>query len=128
MDITPSGPGGSIYALLEDCTLDNDCIHIGHAIMDIRYHEGGTEIQTIIPGETIRAKMEFFAMDILIPEGHKIRLSLKDIGEDYLPPSVQSSIDIDVSGSSVLRLHEINADEKIFFEPPECMHEDCLSE
>ena len=67
-------------------------------------------------------------MDILIPEGHKIRLSLKDIGEDYLPPSVQSSIDIDVSGASVLRLNEINKDNKIFFNPPVCTHEDCLSE
>jgi len=28
----------------------------------------------------------------------------------------------------VLRLHEINTSEKIFFEPPVCMHEDCLSE
>ena len=107
---------------------NNTCIHIGHAIMDLRYHEGGTEYNNIIPGETIRAKMEFFAMDVLIPEGHKIRLSLRDIGEDYLPPSTEAIVDIDISGNSVLRLHEINVDGKIFFEPPVCTHEDCLTE
>ena len=86
------------------------------------------ELQNIIPGQTIRAKMEFFAMDILIPEGHKIRLSLRDIGEDYLPPSTESAVNIDVSGNSVLRLHEINVDNKIFFEPPVCLHTDCVEE
>ena len=78
----------------------------------LRYHEGGTEYQNVIPGVTIRAKMEFFAMDVLIPEGHKIKLSLRDIGEDYLPPSTEAAVDIDVSGSSVLRIHEINTDQK----------------
>ena len=67
-------------------------------------------------------------MDVLIPEGHKIRLSLRDIGEDYLPPSTEAAVDISISGNSVLRIHEINTDGKIFFEPPVCMHEDCLSE
>ena len=128
LDVTPAGPGGSIYALMEDCSAENEWIHIGHAIMDLRYHEGGTEYQNIIPGVEIRAKMEFFAMDVLIPEGHKIRLSLRDIGEDYLPPSTEAAVDISISGNSVLRIHEINTDGKIFFEPPVCMHEDCLSE
>jgi hypothetical protein len=127
MDVTPLGSGGSLYALMEDCSAD-ECIHIGHAIMDLRYHKGGNEYQTIVPGQTINAKMEFFAMDVLIPEGHKIRLSLRDIGEDYLPPSTEAAVDIDISGNSVLRLNEINVDNKIFFEPPVCTHEDCLTE
>ena len=42
--------------------------------------------------------------------------------------NINEAYDIDISGNSVLRIHEINADEKIFFEPPVCMHEDCLSE
>ena len=35
--------GGQLYALLEDC-FEGECIHIGHAIMDLRYHEGGEEL------------------------------------------------------------------------------------
>ena len=36
--------GGQLYALLEECR--TSCIHIGHAIMDLRYHAGGDEIQS----------------------------------------------------------------------------------
>ena len=128
LQVTPQGSGGSLYAYMEDCSTDNECIHVGHAIMDLRYHEGGTDYQTIIPGVEITAKMEFFAMDILIPEGHYIRLSLRDIGEDYLPSSTEAAVDIELGEDSVLRLHEINVGNKIFFEPPVCMHEDCLEE
>ena len=128
LQVTPQSSGGSLYAYMEDCSDDNECIHVGHAIMDLRYHEGGTDYQTIIPGVEITAKMEFFAMDILIPEGHYIRLSLRDIGEDYLPSSTEAAVDIELGEDSVLRLHEINVGNKIFFEPPVCMHEDCLEE
>tara|TARA_B100001750_G_scaffold247078_1_gene271574 strand:- start:312 stop:2168 length:1857 start_codon:yes stop_codon:yes gene_type:complete len=128
MQVTPQGSGGSIYAYMEDCSANDECIHVGHAIMDLRYHEGGTEYQTIVPGVEITAKMEFFAMDILIPEGHYIRLSLRDIGEDYMPSSTEAAVDIELGEDSVLRLHEINVDNKIFFEPPVCTHTDCLEE
>ena len=128
VDITPIGTGGSIYALMEDCVSDDDCIHIGHATMDIRYHAGGTEYNIIEPGETINAKMEFFAMDVLIPNEHFIRLSLTDIGDDYLPPSNTAPVEIEINENSILRLHEINLDNKIMFEPPICMHADCLEE
>ena len=132
LQVTPQGSGGSIYAYMEDCPDDGDCdelgIHVGHAIMDLRYHEGGSDYQYIVPGDTITAKMEFFAMDVLIPEGHSIRLSLRDIGEDYLPSSTEAAVDIELGEDSVLRLHEINVVNKVFFEPPACMHEDCLEE
>jgi len=45
-----------------------------------------------------------------------------------LPPSTEAAVDIDISGNSVLRLHEINVDNKNFFEPPICMHTDCIEE
>ena len=34
----------------------------------------------------------------------------------------------EINENSILRLHEINTDDKIFFEPPVCTHEDCLAE
>ena len=128
VDVTLSGSGGSVYALMEDCDTDGMCIHIGHATMDLRYHAGGTEYNVLSPGQTVNAKMEFFAMDVLIPEGHKIRLSLTDIGDDYLPPSNAAPVEIGINENSILRLHEINLDEKIVFEPPLCTHVDCLEE
>ena len=69
--------GGQIYALLEDCD-GSTCIHIGHAIMDLRYHAGGTDEQAwAAPFEEITALMEFFAMDVEVAAGHTIRLSLR---------------------------------------------------
>ena len=127
-DVTLTGTGGSLYALMEDCDANDDCIHIGHATMDLRYHSGGTEYNVLIPGETVNAKMEFFAMDVLIPEGHYIRLSLSDIGEDYLPPSNTAPVEIGINENSVLRLHEINFDDKLVFEPPACTFTACLEE
>ena len=49
IDVTTATVGGQIYALLEDCNENGSCIHIGHAIMDLRYHEGGTDEQTWLP-------------------------------------------------------------------------------
>jgi len=40
----------------------------------------------------------------------------------------EAAVDIELGEDSVLRLHEINIGNKIFFEPPVCMHEDCLEE
>ena len=59
INVNTATVGGQIYALLEDCD-GNNCIHIGHAIMDLRYHAGGTEEQAWVPVlEDITAYMEF---------------------------------------------------------------------
>ena len=73
VDVTTATVGGQLYALMEDC-YEGTCIHVGHAIMDLRYHAGGDQIQTWTPiFETINAKMEFFPLDAMIAEGHTIR-------------------------------------------------------
>ena len=81
VDVTTATVGGQLYALMEDC-YEGTCIHVGHAIMDLRYHAGGDDIQTWTPiFETINAKMEFFPLDAMIAEGHTIRISLASTGE-----------------------------------------------
>ena len=128
VDVTTASVGGQLYALLEDC-YEGECIHVGHAIMDLRYHAGGDEIQTWIPVfETINAKMEFFPLDAVIAEGHTIRLSLASTGEDYLPASTSSIVTIQEGESSTLQLDVIDAnseDERLYFTPPICEHELC---
>ena len=100
INVQTSTYGGQIYALMEDCDTNGDCIHIGHAIMDLRYHEGGTQQQAWVPVvETINAKMEFFGMDALVPAGHTIKLTLRSTGEDYLPASTSSIITVENAGS-----------------------------
>ena len=129
VEVTTASLGGQLYALLEDCDDQGNCIHLGHAIMDLRYHAGGDEIQSWTPMvQSINAKMEFFAMDVEVSEGHVLRLSLRSTGEDYLPASTSSVVFVEEGSSSTLQLDTFNrnSDERRYFIPPVCMHERCL--
>ena len=117
--------GGQIYALLEDCD-GTTCIHIGHAIMDLRYHAGGTDEQTwLAPLEEITALMEFFPMDVEVRAGHTIRLSLVSTGEDYLPSSASSIVTVNDAGST-LQLDVFDPQTREYYQVPECTHPICL--
>lgn len=99
--VTPSGPGGQVYAELRDAT--EDAI-LGHAIMDLRYHEGGATPQTVTPDETIVARMQFFPMDVTVPAGHTLELVLAPTGFDYLNSAVNTPVLVHVDATSVLTL------------------------
>ena len=130
VDVSTTTVGGQLYALFEDC-YEGSCIHVGHAIMDLRYHAGGNQIQTWVPViETINAKMEFMPLDAVIDEGHTIRISLASTGEDYLPASTSSIVTIQEGDSSTLQLDIIDRnaqEERLYFTPPVCQHELCSS-
>lgn len=113
--VTPTGNGGQIYASLEDSVAGT---HLGHAIMDLRYYEGGDEYQTVIPGVPITALMEFWAMDIVLPAGHGLTLTLRPTGEDYVNSATSFPVQIHVDDESVLRLPLVDMDEKKYFTPP----------
>ncbi|RAH15164.1 MAG: hypothetical protein CMB56_003350 [Methanobacteriota archaeon] len=126
VQVTTSWIGGQLYALLEDCDGD-ECIHIGHSIMDLRYHQGGDDLSTAwLPNlEIITAKMEFFALDAEITAGHTLRLTLLSTGEDYLPASTSSIVTIIEGEGSTLRLDTFNHDNKLYWNPPICTHDVC---
>ena len=127
VDVTTATLGGQLYALLEDCDDQNNCIHLGHAIMDLRYHAGGDQIQTWTPVvETINVKMEFFAMDAEVEAGHVLRLSLLSTGEDYLPASTSSVVFVGEGAASTLQIDVFDPSERRYFTPPVCTHERCI--
>ena len=100
---------------------------LGMQLWILRYHEGGNQEQTWLPiFDTINAKMEFFAMDVQIEAGHTIRLSLASTGEDYLPASTSSIVEVSEGSGSNLLIDVINAEEKLLFNPPSCKHQACL--
>ena len=126
--VTTASLGGQLYALLEDCDDQNNCIHLGHAIMDLRYHAGGDDVQTWAPLiETITANMEFFPMDVEVEAGRVLKLSLRSTGEDYLPASTSSVVFIEEGQASTLQLDTFEPDERRYFTPPTCTHERCLA-
>jgi predicted acyl esterase len=126
VEVSTTTVGGQLYALLEDCDGSN-CIHLGHAIMDLRYHEGGEELSTTWTPivSTITAKMEFFALDAEVAEGHTIRLSLLSRGEDYLPASTSSIVTIVEGEGSTLQLDIFDYEDKLYWTPPVCTHPVC---
>ncbi len=126
VEVSTTTVGGQLYALLEDC-FEGECIHIGHAIMDLRYHEGGDELSsawTPVVG-TITAMMEFIALDAEISAGHTIRVSLLSTGEDYLPASTSSIVTIQEGAGSTLQLDTFDPSSRLYWVPPVCTHEIC---
>jgi hypothetical protein len=94
-------------------------MHLGHAVMDLRFHAGGKNGQVLLPGQTVTANMEFLGMDVVVPAGDGIRLIISQTGEDYVPSpiSVQPvSIAIDASSSLSLTIVERNCSD--LFLPP----------
>ena len=98
-------------------------MHLGHAVMDLRFHEGGKEGDILTPGSTVIAKMEFFGMDVVIPENDGIQLIITQTGEDYVPSPVSTMpVSLGMGSQSVLSLSTISRDCNDLFLPP--MHSD----
>ncbi|MBJ29685.1 MAG: hypothetical protein CMB61_06505 [Euryarchaeota archaeon] len=94
-------------------------MHLGHAVMDLRFHAGGREGQTLIPGSTVIAKMEFFGMDVVVPAGDGVTLLITQTGEDYIPSPVSTQpVSISLDSMSVLALSTVNRDCSDLFLPP----------
>ena len=94
-------------------------MHLGHAVMDLRFHAGGKEGQTLTPGSTVLAKMEFFGMDVVVPAGDGVTLLITQTGEDYVPSPVSTqAVTISLDSTSVLGLSSVNRTCSDLFLPP----------
>jgi hypothetical protein len=83
----------------------SDDMHLGHAVMDLRFHAGGKQGQSLTPGSTVVAKMQFFAIDAFIESGDGVKLVITQTGEDYLPSAVSlQSVMISLDESSIFSL------------------------
>ena len=97
----------------------SDEMHLGHAVMDLRFHAGGKEGETLFPGSTVIAKMEFFGMDVVVPAGDGVTLLITQTGEDYVPSPVSTQpVSISLDSMSVLGLSTINRTCSDLFLPP----------
>ena len=109
--------GGQIFAEMQDATTG---MRLGHATMDIRYHAGGSEPQTVLPNDRVIMLMEFQAIDAVIPAGHGIRLVLTDSGEDYLAPLCGNACPIHVlTATSSMIIPVINPEKSQMFMTPQ---------
>ena len=82
---------------------DNNGIHLGHAVMDLRFYDGGRDgVATITPFSTVLAKVEFMPMDVFLAAGETIQFTVTQTGEDYVPsPAASGDYSIDWSQSTL---------------------------
>ena len=100
--------GGQVFAELRDSETG---IRLGHATMDIRYHAGGYEPQTVLPSQQVTMMMEFQAIDAILPAGHGINIVFTESGEDYLAPACGPSCTVHILPSiSQLSIPHITSD------------------
>ena len=82
---------------------DSNGIHLGHAVMDLRFYDGGRDgVATITPFSTVLAKVEFMPMDVFLAAGETIQFTVTQTGEDYVPsPAASGDYSIDWSQSTL---------------------------
>ena len=93
LSAVPSFDGGQVFIEMQNLRTG---VRLGHATMDVRYHEGGSEPQTVVPGQEITMMMEFQAIDAIVSPGDGLKFILTDSGEDYLAPACGNACTVHV--------------------------------
>ena len=119
IDATISILGGTSGHLAVEMVLASSGMHLGHAVMDLRFHAGGKDGEVLTPGQTVNAKMEFFGMDVIVPAGDAIQLIITQTNEDYIPSPVSTTpVSVDLSSNSILGLSMVKRTCADLFLPP----------
>ena len=81
--VTPhSANSGHIFVEMTD----DSGIHLGHAVMDLRFYAGGRDgVVSMAPFSTVVALVEFLPMDVYLDAGESIHFTVSQTGEDYVP-------------------------------------------
>lgn len=75
LKVVPTTPtGANLYVDLYDVFPDNRAVWVGHGWMNLKYHDGGTTMRTLTPGQAVVAKIQFEPLEAYLSEGHKLRL------------------------------------------------------
>ena len=114
--ISVLGTSGHLFVEMQR---ESDGAHLGHAVMDLRFSDGGKEGRVLLPGETVLAQMEFFAMDVVIPAGDSLILVISQTGEDYVPSPVSTfPVTVFLDDRSTLSLSTVSRTCDDLFLPP----------
>lgn len=92
---------------------------IGHAQMNLRYHDGGETAQLLVPGTRYTAEMELEPLEVLVPKGHRLTLWVfQGQYPDHWPTGTPSPLRIFLGGDAVLRLPVVDVDATTVFPVP----------
>ena len=105
--------------LFAEMVRSSDGLRLGHAVMDLRFADGGKDGRVLSPGETVVARMEFLGMDVVVPGGDGIEVRISQTGEDYVPSLVSTqAVTVSLNQASVLGLSTAERDCADLFLPP----------
>ena len=97
----------------------SDGAHLGHAVMDLRFSNGGKDGEVLLPGTTVLAQMEFLPMDVVLPAGDSLILVITQTGEDYVPSPVSiQPVTVFLDDRSTLSLSTVTRTCEDLFLPP----------
>ena len=97
----------------------SDGAHLGHAVMDLRFSNGGKDGEVLFPGATVLAQMEFLPMDVVLPAGDSLILVITQTGEDYVPSPVSiPPVTVFLDDRSTLSLSTVTRTCEDLFLPP----------
>lgn len=92
---------------------------IGHAQMDLRFHEGGDQPSELRPGERYVAKVEFEPLEVFLPKGHRVVLWLFQYQyPDRSGGPVPSPVKLYFGENTQLRLPTVDIDPRTVFPVP----------
>tara|TARA_B110000438_G_C15818562_1_gene653143 strand:- start:382 stop:2259 length:1878 start_codon:yes stop_codon:yes gene_type:complete len=125
ISIAPLATSGHLFVEMQR---GSDGAHLGHAVMDLRFADGGKEGRVLLPGETVLAQMEFFAMDVIVPAGDSLVLVITQTGEDYIPSPVSTlPVTVFLDDRSTLSLSTVTRTcEDLFLPPMQEEHPMCV--
>ena len=116
ISVVPPATSGHLFVEMQR---SSDGAHLGHAVMDLRFSDGGREGSPLIPGETVLAQMEFLPMDVVLPAGDSLILVITQTGEDYVPSPVSTlAVTVFLDDRSTLSLSTVTRMCEDLFLPP----------
>lgn len=116
-DVMATGLNGQIYARLDSVNPDNVALRLGHSVMDARFHKGGLNGEPIYPGDEFIMQMQFEALDVIVPAGHSLRLTLNGDGLDETYVSSNGAPLVLNGASSTLQLPVVSTTEFLYTPP-----------
>ena len=116
ISVIPPATSGHLFVEMQR---GSDGAHLGHAVMDLRFSDGGKDGRVLVPGETVLAQMEFFAMDVVVEAGDSLILVITQTGDDYVPSPVSTlPVSVFLDDRSTLSLSTVNRTCEDLFLPP----------
>jgi predicted acyl esterase len=93
LTVEPTSPaGGRVYAELDDMKPNGSRMILAHAVMDLRFADGGSAPRTVTPNAPLVARMEFYPADAVVPAGDTLLLRIAN-GDAVNGQTVSDTVD-----------------------------------